>query len=211
MATTHQAPSPLGNATQIAETLDKHGWAVFDDFITPADTVLLAAEAELALVNGNFHAAGIGRGDSFRIDENERRDHVLWLEPNSGTQPQRRFAANMELLRTAINERLFLGLFELETHFSAYHDGDFYKTHIDRFSDTDERTISFIVYLNPNWLDGDGGVLRLYMEEADHQPWVDIEPKGSRIVCFLAEQFAHEVLPVSRRRLGLTGWLSKRH
>ena len=83
--------------------------------------------------------------------------------------------------------------------------------------------MTFILYLNENWQAEQGGQLRLYTDataenegnvEGDlqqgRQDYVDIEPQGGTLVLFLSERFYHEVLPATRERLSLTGWLRRR-
>jgi SM-20-related protein len=40
---------------------------------------------------------------------------------------------------------------------------------------------------------------------------VDILPLAGRLVCFRSDQIEHEVLPATRERLSLTGWLLDQH
>ena len=75
----------------------------------------------------------------------------------------------MEGLRQQLNRELFLGLDEYESHFALYAPGAFYRTHLDRFRDDDQRTVSVVIYLNDSWLPGQGGALRLH-PEGESQP-----------------------------------------
>ena len=60
-----------------------------------------------------------------------------------------------------------------------------------------------ICYLNPDWKPEEGGQLRMYLEEAQ----LDTLPLAGRLVCFRSDQIEHEVLPATRERLSLTGWM----
>lgn len=198
-------------AIQIAGAIAEKGWAVTDGFIPIADVRLLADDAERRFAAGSFHAATVGSHTSAQLDTNVRRDQIFWLDADDGSLAQHRYAASMETLRTAVNQRLYLGLLDLDAHFAIYEAGAFYETHHDRPRDAAHRTLSCIVYLNEHWCYEDGGLLRLYLEEPDREPWIDIEPVGGRLVCFLSERFHHQVLPVVRRRIGLSGWFVRRH
>jgi SM-20-related protein len=39
---------------------------------------------------------------------------------------------------------------------------------------------------------------------------VDVAPRGGTLVAFLSGTFHHEVLPATRERLSVTGWLKVR-
>jgi SM-20-related protein len=198
-------------AFQITEDIAAKGWAVCDDFVSLADVRLLASEAEQMFAAGDFHTATTGAHRSGELDLDVRRDEILWLDLGEGGAAQRQYASTMETLRMALNQELFLGLLDLDVHFAVYEPGAFYKTHHDRPDTAAYRTVSCILYLNESWRTQDGGQLRLYLEDADVEPWVDIEPRGGRLVCFLSERFSHEVLSAKRRRVGVTGWFSRRH
>lgn len=210
MLTPSLTPAAETAALQIAEAIAEQGWAVSDCFVSAADVCLLADEAERLFAAGSFHAASVGGHTSVQFEPDTRRDQILWLDPEDGSVAQRRYARAMETLRTTLNQRLYLGLLELDVHFAIYETGAFYKTHHDRPHDAAHRTVSCILYLNEQWCSDDGGQLRLYLEGQDREPWIDIAPIGGRMVCFLSERFPHEVLPVRRRRVGLSGWFVRR-
>jgi len=62
------------------------------------------------------------------------------------------------------------------------------------------------VYLNDAWGDGDGGALRLHLDDGAR----DVAPVGGTLVAFLSDRVEHEVLPAKRERLAVTGWYRKR-
>jgi SM-20-related protein len=106
-----------------------------------------------------------------------------------------------------LNRSLYLGLEEYESHFAFYAPGTSYLKHLDRFHDDDCRTVSVVIYLNPNWLPGEGGALRLHPLGKCSE---DIAPAGSSMVLFLSADMLHEVLPATRDRLSLAGWFRRR-
>lgn len=198
------------SAADITTAIAEHGWAVCDDFVSVGDIEELAAQAQHRLAEGEFHPAGLGAKASHVLNRDVRRDLVLCIDPAFGGDAQRRYAASMESLRSTLNQTLYLGLLDLDVRFAVYEVGAYYKTHVDRFPGSCGRVLSCILYLNAGWSVPDGGELRLYLSEADRAPWVDIEPIGGRLVCFSTERFAHEVLPVARERLSLSGWFCGR-
>jgi SM-20-related protein len=60
-----------------------------------------------------------------------------------------------------------------------------------------------ICYLNENWTEDDGGQLRVYFPDQSK----DFFPIAGRLVCFRSDLLEHEVLPATRERLSLTGWI----
>ncbi|MFB0911982.1 MAG: 2OG-Fe(II) oxygenase, partial [Glaciecola sp.] len=109
------------------------------------------------------------------------------------------------ILRTYLNQHLFLGLFSFESHFSHYAAGSFYKRHLDAFKGEANRILSVVAYLNPNWQIGDGGELVLYKDEFDTQG-LKVIPALGTLAIFLSEEFPHEVLPAKRDRYSIAGW-----
>jgi SM-20-related protein len=112
----------------------------------------------------------------------------------------------VEELRAAVNRELALGLWRYEGHYALYPPGAHYARHRDRFVDDDARVLSLVVYLNAGWRADDGGALRLYASGGSR----DVLPEAGTLVAFLAAQFEHEVLPATRPRLAVAGWLRRR-
>ena len=195
--------------TEVADALARDGIAIATDFLGSELVGSLAGEAREAVANGRFHASGVGSGHTHALRPDIRGDHILWLE-RPETDAQRDYFARMEALRLAINERLFLGLFDLECHFALYPPGSFYQRHVDRFRDDARRAVSVVLYLNACWDPAWGGALRIYESEAPQAPFRDIVPLGGTLVCFLSDSVSHEVRPALHERLSLTGWFRRR-
>jgi SM-20-related protein len=168
---------------------------------------VLGRESRDAWEAGAFRRARVGRGPAQQIREEIRTDHVLWLEPELVTAAQRAYLDRIEALRVAINSRLFLGLFEFEGHFAVYPEGGFYRAHLDRHRQTQDRVVSVILYLNEDWRPGDGGELKLWTTAGRQEGRFElIEPRLGTLVCFLSGDYWHEVLPAARSRMSITGW-----
>lgn len=167
----------------------------------------LSRESRAAWKEGEFRRAGVGRGKDLVIREDVRTDHVMWLRDNDVTLCQQRYLDRLEELRVALNRGLFLGLMDFEGHFAVYPEGGFYKPHLDRHRETSDRIVSVILYLNPGWEKGDGGELRIWTTPGDKEGEFEIiEPRMGTLVCFLAEDHWHEVLPAAKTRASITGW-----
>lgn len=161
--------------------------------------------------NDDFKRAGIGRKTDFQLQETIRSDQIYWLGKADQTEEDvtSQFLAWMEQLRIGINRRLFLGLFDYESHFAWYAAGAFYKKHVDAFSGHQQgqsnRVLSTVLYLNEEWSESEGGELVLYANNSD-QVLQKISPKFGRLIIFLSEKFPHEVLPATRERKSIAGW-----
>lgn len=194
-----QSPEQLFDV--LADALVERGYAVINDFFTAAVTASLRAEFDHP--ECQFKTAGIGRQEDHTIALDIRGDRICWLE--GGSAAAATFLAAMEQLRLALNRRLFLGLFDYESHLAYYPVGTFYKKHVDAFKGSSNRVLSTVLYLNPSWAAGDGGELVLY-DEAGNNTIERICPEAGRLVVFLSERFPHEVLPAKRKRYSVAGW-----
>ena len=190
--------SPL--FARIVDDLATHGWSQQAIFIPTDLTAQLAKECHSRAQRGQLEPAAVGRGTAKVVHENIRGDHIQWLD--AGHDPAvDRYLALIEQLRVAINQTLFLGLEDFESHFALYPPGAFYKKHVDRFRDDDRRTVTCVAYLNERWMPDQGGELRMYLgEERVH----DVVPQAGTLMVFMSAQWPHEVLPATRDRLSIT-------
>jgi len=92
-----------------------------------------------------------------------------------------------------------------ESHFAHYRTGDFYRRHLDAFKGEENRVLSVVAYLNPDWSEEDGGELVLYPERGGAAE-LRVTPAQGTLVLFLSEHFEHEVLPARRDRFSIAGW-----
>ena len=195
----------------LLNSIDRLGWGVQTDGVSDVASRRLMTECEEACLQGEFRKAGVGRGRALEVREEIRGDQVLWLLPGTESTEQMAYLAELEILRLALNQRFFLGLFDFEGHFAIYPQGAFYKPHLDRHAGTSERIITVILYLNPDWQPGDGGELKLWTTSGEKSGEFElIEPRLGTMVCFLAGEFWHEVLPAHKTRMSITGWFRAR-
>lgn len=195
----------------LMDAFEQRGWASMLAYVGDADSARLRQECEQAYEKGEFKQAGVGRGENRQVRGEIRSDHVLWLQNGEFAAEQDLYLAKLELLRLALNQRFFLGLFDFEGHFAIYPEGGFYKTHLDRHAGTSDRIVTVILYLNPDWQPGDGGELKLWTTCGTQEGTFElIEPRMGTVVCFLAGDFWHEVLPAHKARMSITGWFRQR-
>jgi SM-20-related protein len=196
---------------ELMNDMDRCGWGVKLVCLDEADSMRLRQECQDGCDDGAFREAGVGLGLDRVVRPEIRSDQILWLEPGGASVEQGLYLGRLEVLRLALNQRFFLGLFDFEGHFAIYPEGAFYKPHLDRHAGTSERMVTAILYLNPNWQPGDGGELKLWTTSGDREgAFVLIEPRLGTLVCFLAGEFWHEVLPAVKSRMSITGWFRRR-
>lgn len=201
----------LGIVKDLMDSMDRQGWAAMPESMSEEDSLRLMRECENGFAKGEFRRAGVGRGANLEVREEIRRDHVMWIEPGDASCEQVAWLEKLEILRLAMNQRFFLGLFNFEGHFAIYPQGAFYKAHLDRHAGTRGRIVTVILYLNQNWQPGDGGELKLWTTVGDRDGAFElIEPRMGTLVCFLAGDFWHEVLPAMKTRMSITGWFLQR-
>jgi len=190
----------------LLDDLAEQGWAIVANAL-PADlTLALAKECRARANLGVLQPAGVGRGSAHGVQEGVRGDHIQWLEPGQCAAGDR-YLGMLDELRGQLNQALYLGLEDYEGHFALYPPGTFYQKHLDRFRDDDRRAVSAVFYLNSDWQPEQGGALRLYLADGRE---LDVLPEAGTLVLFLSADLAHAVLPATRERLSLTGWLRRR-
>jgi len=134
-----------------------------------------------------------------------------------------------------------LAAFETETHYLSYPPGGLYRRHRDvavhhtnlgwsrmgrevkdggSFGGVEvRRAISFLIYLNSDWEEADGGALRIYEHavaaDDEHTALaaagkpsgtLDIFPEEGKLVLFDSCAIEHEVLRTLRSRQCIVGW-----
>lgn len=191
---------------QIAEGLADTGYSIVDSFLTQQETdaILQLDEFQGGLLP--FRKAGIGNQQERTINARIRGDYVKWITRDSAAPAIQVYLNRLDELIGYLNQSLFLSLKDFEVHLTIYPVGTSYQRHIDQFKRDDHRRLSIILYLNKNWSDDLGGQLRMHLPGATK----DIVPQEGRLVCFRSDLIEHEVLPASRERLSITGWILDR-
>lgn len=188
---------------KIADGLAEQGYAVIDNFLSreEVDKIVLLPEFRNGLEY--FQKAGIGKKKDLQINEAIRGDYIHWIDRTSSHEAVSIYLNRLQELIQYLNRALYLSLKDYEVHMTVYPAGSFYKRHLDQFKQDDHRKLSVICYLNPDWKEEHGGQLRVYLPDESK----DFLPLAGRLVCFRSDQLEHEVLPSTRERLSLTGWI----
>ncbi|MDT8439802.1 MAG: 2OG-Fe(II) oxygenase [Wenzhouxiangellaceae bacterium] len=185
------------------DALAAQGWFVRPDAVETDRVVELRAELDRLRADRQLKPAGIGRRREYQIERDIRGDWVYWLDRQ--VPAQARFLAFAEQLRLALNQRLFLALFQFEAHLALYPPGAGYERHVDSFRGHANRLVSLVLYLNPEWQPGDGGELVLHLPGPPPAQRT-IEPRAGTLVLMMSEEIEHEVLPARRDRASVAGW-----
>ncbi len=208
--------SPLWDEASLPRVLDEiaeRHYAIWPEALCPALLQALRQEVEAYAEEGQLQRAGIGRGEDFHTNTNIRRDKTRWLTGQTPAQEQ--FLAVMEQVRQQVNSHLFMGLNRFEAHYACYEPGAFYARHLDAFRDaipTDSplhggnRRLSTVLYLNPDWQDGDGGELCLYAPDDPERLLAMVTPQDGVLALFLSAEIPHEVKVTRTRRYSIAGW-----
>ena len=187
----------------VANQLANQNFAITDHFLSLKEVIAIKEVFKHHQSQETFKRAGVGKEDDFMLDREIRGDYIKWIDPDFAMQPVRFFLSKINQLQDYLNKTCFLGIRDYEAHFTIYPPGSFYKRHLDQFQGDGARKISFICYLNNEWQQGDGGELRLYLNEEEK----DIQPLAGKLVCLRSEIIEHEVLLAHKHRYSLTGWM----
>ena len=188
---------------RILRELEKEGYCCIPGLLGPEQ--LSAMNSFFESRKAGFDAARIGSQGNKKRLTTVRGDYTYWMDPLTPEEPFVEVLNFLEQLKEKINQRFFLGLQEFECHLAYYPPGTFYKKHLDRFDKDGSRKLTFIFYLNQEWSPEDGGELVMY----DHQDQVveRIFPMPGTFVCFLSDEYPHEVKAATRERRSFTGWV----
>ena len=187
---------------EITNAIANRGYIVLNNIIPDKLLAELTTRVK-KLDNNTLKPAAIGRADSQQLNTAIRRDKINWLDNTNCTDMA--FLELMDTLRTAINQSIYLGLFDYEAHYAVYQPGDFYKKHIDALKGKSNRVLSTVLYLNEPWQDKDAGELLLYSDDGKNVIET-VTPHNGTMVIFLSEQFPHEVLAARKTRYSIAGW-----
>ncbi len=183
------------NLDQILDDLNAHGFAIVNHAYSIEYHTQVAKECSHHF--DEFREAGIQNGVVSTI----RSDHILWI--NESLPVAEQHVETLTSFCQHLNQAFFLGIKEVEAHFACYNAGEFYALHRDNPQQKNDRIISTVYYLHPEWQDDWGGQLRL---QDKNNIWHIITPEPNRLVIFQSD-LLHEVLVSKQQRLSITAWL----
>ena len=150
-----------------------------------------------------FHAAQVGRGAAKKQIDSIRGDVIDWLDVGNTTDLA--YLDCMEELRLGLNAALYLGLFDYESHYAIYGEGDGYAKHSDVLQGAKNRILTTVLYLNEDWHACDGGELVVF-EATGKTVVATVNPTFGTMIIFLSESFPREVLLSHATRRSIAGW-----
>ena len=190
----------------IADLL-KQQYSVVDGFFSNEEVQNLRSSLLQKQQETEFKKAAIGNQFNALIVNAIRGDFISWIDESKANTEELPFFTNVEDFTNYLNRTCFLGICEREFHYALYPKGTYYKRHLDSFQNDDSRKLSIVCYLNDeDWLPEFGGELVIYKPEGE----ISIFPLKGRMVIFESQALEHEVKPVKRERLSITGWLKTR-
>eukprot|EP00037_Helgoeca_nana_P007216 m.65913 g.65913 ORF g.65913 m.65913 type:complete len:371 (-) comp18026_c0_seq1:77-1189(-) len=197
--------------------LEAVGWAVIDGAVGTAVASQLRSELDELRAAGGMHPnqTSFGRPPKRYIKPHvyEYDMHAVERDPVAVGR-LRAFRELFDHAATSLVDRLnaLLPDISLERGKRAvvvklqYNDGDggCFPLHYDNPGPPNRRVLTCLLYLNPGWVEGDGGELQLV-------PFCDgtvrIPPSHDRLVLFYSDRVLHRVLPTTRPRYCFTVWL----
>ena len=195
------------NPELISHDLCTTGFHIIDGFLKAEQCLTLREHAQAMYDEGLFRNAKIGVNVTSQQNNTIRTDKISWLDEQENNPAIQAFLTQIKQVANILNQSLFLGLNEFETHFAAYQPGTYYRKHIDQFATQKTRKISCVYYLNKDWLDAYGGELMLYSK--NEELIQRVLPQENRFICFNSE-LPHEVCITYQPRYSITGWMKTR-
>lgn len=193
---------------QIVEAIARTGYYVGASVIDANLVVALRGRLQLLHRQQVLQAAQVGRATTRILAPAVRGDAIAWFNQDALEPVEACAMTLINALRGALNEALYIGAVDTECHYARYPRGAGYLTHVDRFGDHDLRVVSLVFYLNSRWQDHEGGELQI--QDPAGNLIETVLPRSGTMVAFLSERFPHAVLPATRPRLALTGWMRRR-
>jgi SM-20-related protein len=184
------------------DVIAKDDYVVIDDFLSIDLLGKIHLFFEQRVEINYLRKASIGRGMNEQEINSVRGDYIYWLDRSIDTSLELFFEISDEMI-LYFNRYCYLNLKSSEFHIAEYPVGSFYKQHVDQFVGSKNRMITFLLYLNKDWIESDEGKLGIH----ENGERTDIAPINNRCIMFKSEKILHEVLPTNSIRRSLTGWL----
>ncbi len=192
---------------KVIEDLLAQQYSVVDTFFSNEEVEQLRESLLQKYNEDEFKKAAIGNQFNETIVKSIRGDFISWIDEVAKNKAESVFFDKIEHFTNYLNRTCYLGIQEREFHYALYPIGTFYKRHLDTFQNDDSRKLSIVCYLNEeDWQEEYGGELAIYKDEET----INIFPLKGRMVVFESQLLEHEVKPVKRERLSITGWLKTR-
>lgn len=180
-------------------------YGTIERFLEPGLVSALRQNLLLHFDQGRMKPAGVGKHFTYQYNTRVRGDLIYWLDEHPEDPAEKAFMDQVKAFVDYLNATCYTGINAFEFHYALYGKGSFYQRHLDQFHQDYGRKFSFLVYLNEDWQESDGGQLVLYPGDRK----ITIQPTGGRAVFFKADEVEHEVLLTNRPRMSIAGWLKR--
>lgn len=198
---------------QIAHDLLTNGYAIFDQALTPTTTAALRAEIDTLASDGHLglNTTHIVRKGSPALTFPKR--HVYEAELNLLPSDTFEELPALNALRDETTICTLLSVFAprmtLHSHAIKVQRSDglsaCFPVHLDSTPTQDDRMVTALLYLTPEWQKTHGGCLRIYESPLNFS---DIHPIEGRLVLLASTGMHHRVLPAHKHRYVITVWCS---
>lgn len=196
---------------KVIDDLMEKQYSIVDNFFTVEEVRQLRAALLNKYEEDRFKKSAIGNQANEQVIGAIRGDFILWLNEEEAGDAEAMFFAKLNDFQEYLNRTCFMGINEKEFHYAVYPEGTFYKRHLDTFQNDSRRKLSLVCYLNDeDWKPEYGGELSIYLDDNGSEKAIDVYPVQGRVVVFESQILEHEVKPVKRERLSITGWLKTR-
>ena len=196
---------------KVIDDLMEKQYSIVDNFFTVEEVKQLRAALLDKYEEDRFKKSAIGNQANEQVIGAIRGDFILWLNEEEAGNAEAMFFAKLNDFQEYLNRTCFMGINEKEFHYAVYPEGTFYKRHLDTFQNDSRRKLSLVCYLNDeDWKPEYGGELSIYLDYNGSEKAIDVYPVQGRVVVFESQILEHEVKPVKRERLSITGWLKTR-
>ncbi|WP_130735816.1 2OG-Fe(II) oxygenase [Flavobacterium sp. J27] len=192
---------------KVIKDLLEEQYSIVDNFFSVEEVENLRNSLLKKYDEDEFKKAAIGNQFNEQIIKTIRGDFISWIDESEKNEAESVFFDKVAHFTNYLNRTCFLGIQEREFHYALYPEGTFYKRHLDTFQNDDSRKLSIVCYLNDeDWKEEYGGELAIYKDDKT----ITVFPLKGRMVVFESQLLEHEVKPVCRERLSITGWLKTR-
>lgn len=189
---------------ELIQGLIDNKYGCCNDFIKPSSVTGLRDTIQSLIDLGQLKDSGVGNAFDSTKDKAIRGDKINWIQDKSINPFEVVYLKKVGKFIDHLNKTCFTSIKSFESHYSNYEKMSFYKRHLDQFKNEKGRKFSIILYLNQDWTDEDGGMLKLYPEAGEQK---EISPIGGRMVFFRSDEMEHEVkASFTRERKSIAGW-----
>lgn len=184
------------------DDLADQDYVIIDNFLSTDDLEKIKLFFKAKLEADDLEKAGIGTLADHTINTAIRGDYIYWINQSEDSELTEIFKQTSMLIEK-IKRYCFLSISDFECHIAYYPKGSFYKAHYDQFKERNNRILSFVLYLNTDWKEGDGGELIIH----ENGKATTVKPFENRLVLFKSATVLHEVALTNQPRYSLTGWM----